>query len=402
MIRHSLRKYISQWLRESISLIVRIFYAIIIVILNKKLKTQSNSNAIVVSRIDRIGDFIIWLDAAKELQRLYPDKAITLLCLSPCTHIAEATGYFDTIIPLSIGLVYSLNPCRKWQLRRMLHGIKADILLQCIYSRSLAADYVSSCVAATQKITPDSDSANIRSVVRKISNIIYDKIIAVPSTNAHELEHNAELLHGLGLSYSTAPQLLPYFESRIVPAEKYFVIFAGARDEDRRWSTNNFASVADYIIANHNLACCLCGSSDDTGTSQQLINTALCEIKYNLTGRTSITDLIEIIRNAEFIISNDTSAIHIAVGTNTPSICVLGPWELGKVLPYKANKTDGRTLPILCYSDMVCRQCHLHKIMHITKECKKNIIKNNRRLCIDKVSPEIVIKEVEGILKYSK
>ncbi len=41
-------------------------------------KRKSGREAVLLVRLDLIGDFIIWLDAAKEFKKLYPGKRIVL------------------------------------------------------------------------------------------------------------------------------------------------------------------------------------------------------------------------------------------------------------------------------------------------------------------------------------
>ena len=76
-------------------------------------------------------------------------------------------------------------------------------------------------------------------------------------------------------------------------------------------------------------------------------------------GQTSLPELIEIIRGAEFMVTNDTSAVHFAAAVNTQAFCIWGPWEYGRFLPYEVELTEGRNLPIVCYHDMKCRNCLL-------------------------------------------
>lgn len=43
-------------------------------------KKEKGAKGILLVRFSHIGDFVIWLDAAKEYRNLYPGETITLLC----------------------------------------------------------------------------------------------------------------------------------------------------------------------------------------------------------------------------------------------------------------------------------------------------------------------------------
>ena len=64
-----------------------------------------------------LGDFILWLDSAKEYRKLFPDKTILLICDSPLKPIAEATCYFDKVYLLDASEYWTTNPVTLYKLR---------------------------------------------------------------------------------------------------------------------------------------------------------------------------------------------------------------------------------------------------------------------------------------------
>ena len=65
------------------------------------LKRQSVKGVVTVLKYDGIGDFILFLDAAKGLRELYKDKKLILSCPKAVKEIAEQSGYFDEVICIS-------------------------------------------------------------------------------------------------------------------------------------------------------------------------------------------------------------------------------------------------------------------------------------------------------------
>jgi ADP-heptose:LPS heptosyltransferase len=55
---------------------------------------------------------------------------------------------------------------------------------------------------------------------------------------------------------------------------------------------------------------------------------------YNLTGQIPLTSLVKYLEDAELLISNETSPVHIAAAVNTPVICISNGNHLGRFNPY--------------------------------------------------------------------
>ena len=111
-------------------------------------------------------------------------------------------------------------------------------------------------------------------------------------------------------------------------------------------------------------------------------------------GETSLPELIEIIRKAEFIVTNDTSAVHFAAAVNTQAFCIWGPWEYGRFLPYKVEKMEDRKLPIVCYHEIECRNCLLDG-RGKTGECMRFIQSKGIRRCLSEVTVDDVLEKID-------
>lgn len=380
----SIRKPISQWRAKMYC------YSI----LRSNRKKCDTANTIVLMRLDGIGDFIIWLDAAKEYRVAFPNKKVILVCCSYHLDIAKAFDYFDEIIPITLQALYSF---KRYVLPKELFNISADMLIQCVYSRTIAMDFVASCIPAKEKISIDGDCTNIDSINKKITDTLYDKLVITPDTHLHEVQRNAELLRGLGHPFITHLPLLPIFESdrTMLPNRDYFVVFPGGSQSERRWSVSNFYEVAERIYMITGLTCCICGAQNEERLAAEFSALCVDKISYiNLVDKTTLAELIEVIRKARFIISNDTSAIHIAVATTTPSICILGPLMFGRFMPYSVDDTDNRLLSFVCCEEMKCAQCY----MKYSDECKACIAKQGKYLCIYNVSIDSVNEKVDKLL----
>jgi ADP-heptose:LPS heptosyltransferase len=99
---------------------------------------------------------------------------------------------------------------------------------------------------------------------------------------------------------------------------RYIVIHPGASEMSRRWSLQNFASVADYL-ARDGFRVVLSGVSDEAGIADDVA----ARMRYpavNLAGRTGLGALAALLSEASLLVSNDTGVSHLAAALRVPSV----------------------------------------------------------------------------------
>lgn len=371
------------------------------------LRSNEENNRVLVIKTDAIGDFIIWLDSAKEFQNLYPGKRLTLMCSAPCVEIARTAGFFDEIITLDIRRFEGDNSYKKEMLSK-LRELSFETVIQTAYSRTVHMDMLAASIPAGEKIgfVSDETRTNLSRYIAFKSNkrrldAIYDRLIPVSSQWLMEVKRNGELIRGLGRKdFLTGIPVLNKYDARpeIIPDGDYFIIFPGASTPKKMWDIKNFAAVADHVYERTGWMAYVCGSREE-----QYLYAKLAEYKKPETlvedylGKTTLMELAEVIRNAKLVISNDTSGIHFAAAVNTPSVCILGEYNYGRFLPYDFDKKDegGFSPMLICNADMPCKRCAVGKM---TSECKACMAVTGRYLCVDKVTVEQVIKAVDNII----
>jgi len=174
--------------------------------------------------------------------------------------------------------------------------------------------------------------------------------------------------------------------------DKYVVLFPGAGAPYRQWETDKFALVADMIYEKFNLPGVICGSSQDKGLSDMIITKSKAHL-IDIAGRTSLSDLIHVIRNADLVIGNETSAIHIAPSVNTPSVCILGGGNFGRFMPYIIETCSNPCLPIPVFHKMDCFGCRWRK------PCIPRFDKQSVVPCISVITVDAVWEQTRVILR---
>jgi heptosyltransferase-1 len=150
--------------------------------------------------------------------------------------------------------------------------------------------------------------------------------------------------------------------SKKVNTGKYVVLVPGAAQPNKRWPIERFAELADKITNKFGLSIVAAGSQGE----QEYID-AIGKGVINLAGRTSVRELVPLMKGTSLVVSNDTGPGHIAAALGVPVVMIFGPTNPARVCPYKrpdcvvAIDTTTRGMKADSYDPK-------HAITHITVE----------------------------------
>jgi lipopolysaccharide heptosyltransferase II len=126
---------------------------------------------------------------------------------------------------------------------------------------------------------------------------------------------------------------------------KYAVIVPGARWKTKRWPSKNFGKLISLLP----LDTVIVGGRSDLSIANEIL--AASESKtVSLAGKTNLHELIEVIKGARFVVSNDSGPMHIAAALNIPVFAIFGPTDPLRTGPYGKNHTVIR-------KDISCAPC---------------------------------------------
>ncbi len=111
----------------------------------------------------------------------------------------------------------------------------------------------------------------------------------------------------------------------------------GARWWNKRWPAAAFGRTMECIAAARpDTRFAILGGQEDIPLAEEIFRHAPNRT-LNLAGQTSLHEVIEVIRAAQLIITNDTGPMHMAAATGTPMIALFGPTNPARTGPYGAN-----------------------------------------------------------------
>lgn len=322
-------------------------------------RTSATVGPIALIRLDAIGDFVMWLDAARHLRTLYPGRHICLLANAAWCELAQGLPYWDEVIPIDVpGLVR--RPLYRW---RSIHRISRRKFSSAIcpsYSRDFwTGDSILRATRAAERIGYDGDFSNSTQAYRRFSDRWYTRLVPARPGLFTELRRNAEFVSHLGgLTLNPALATLPQRVGGPHGSQAaYCILFPGASWSGKRWPVENFVELGVRLRAHGDWRMVLCGSSSERDLCDRVAH-ALGGDALNLAGETSLLQLTEWIRSAKLLVSNDTSAIHIAAAVGTASVCIVGGGHFGRFLPYDALISG--CVPRVAVHEMPCFHCNWH------------------------------------------
>ncbi len=348
-----------------------------------------------IIRLDVIGDFVLWLDAAETLCRHYHDdgKHVTLLGNCVWADWARELGVADEVWGIDRRQFIS-DLHYRWHWLRKIRKADFITIIATAFTRDFRfEDSIVRISGAPERIGSQGEHSVFMQWREHTSGGWYSKLIFASKEPLMELERNAEFVRGLGIAnYMARVASLPVLSNlpeNLSIAEPYFVIFPGASWPGRQWSADNFATLLDRLHGQTGWLGVLCGSKEEVAICTT-ISSKVQTRTLVLAGETSLAQFAEVLRGAKLLVSNETVAIHIASAVNTASVCILGGGHYGRFVPYCNGAGD--TVPVPVISKIDCFGCDWI--------CTKSYKPGEAVPCIRAVSVQQVLDEcIKIILK---
>ena len=311
-------------------------------------------------RLDLIGDFVLWLDAAQAYRRLYPHKKITLAVNSACVDLAKALPHWDEVLSIDLAALRE-NYIYRLLILLNLRWCNFEVAIQPTFSREFAGDLVLRSTFAQERIGYAGDANNITISLKTKTDSWYTRLVPNDPLQIMELNINAHFVRKLGCAnFLSCTPNIPDLGTRLDTQQfksSYIVVAPGASWHPKMWPVQNFAQVIRQLVAQFRVQIVLCGGKSDQPICAELAKLLSPLQIIDLSGETSLTELVEIIRGAKLVLTNDSAPTHLAAATSTPSICILGGGHFKRFLPYQSEQQSDAPLPTVIYDEMTCFGC---------------------------------------------
>lgn len=355
--------------------------------------TCTDKTTVLLIRLDAIGDFVLWLDAAQELRNIYPVSShrLVLIANSSWAQFAATLPYFDVVVSIDRTKFFQDRHYRRRHLAA-IQQLSPDIAIHPAYSRELLfGDAIIRTCGAPQRISPVGDTSRIRPWLKPLADQWYTTLLVDNSLELSELNRTAEFIRELGNpTYQPRLSELPVNNQDRRGEHPYLVVVPGALMAYRRWPVVCFVELVQRIQTVTGWNIVLCGGPGEESLGQNFAQLSTCSVD-NRIGSTTLEQLISIIAGAKLVLSNETAAVHIATAVATPAVCILGGGHYGRFMPYPVElASENRPIPVPVQHPMECYGCNW--------QCSYPVKSGEPMPCIARITVDDVWKSVKTLL----
>ncbi|NJD39015.1 MAG: lipopolysaccharide heptosyltransferase II [Geobacter sp.] len=289
---------------------------------------EQNPHKILIRAVNWIGDAVMTTPALQAVRETFPAAEITLLANPLVGQLLQGHPAVDRVLLFDrTGQHQGL--AGRLRLARQLRPEGFDLAL--ILPNSFDAALVPWLARIPQRWGKASDGR---------SWLLTNCFQEPPHVNReHEVYYYLRLLAAFDIKGSaTTPFLVTTpDEDRvatemlaahgIAPHERLVGINAGASfGSAKRWYPERFAEVASRLAASRDARIILFGGPDEVAIVAA-IDAALAGNCVNMAGKTTVRQLMALIKRCSFFVTNDSGPMHIAAAFGVPLVAIFGPTD---------------------------------------------------------------------------
>lgn len=351
---------------------------------------KNDIKKILIIRLSALGDAIHTLPLANALRKKYPNIQIDWI-------VEDKAEKFIVNNPL-INNVYVLER-KKWKKMGKFAVFKEFFNI----IRKIRMEHYD-VVIDTQQLFKSSFIMGLSSGRRKLaldggrefSWIFANEIIATGrkqfDVNYHVVKRNLEIAQYLGCENIEPEFVIPDFEreysqnikdiiSNLDITKKTILIAPATTWKNKHWSVNAWIDVINEFKENYNIV--ITATEKEKVLTDKILEKVSNVNITNLTGMTTLADIVYICKNVDLVISPDSGSAHIAWAVSHPKIITLFFATSSKrTAPYGEKYFSVQT-------KSECSPC-------MKKHCK---LKTNKNKCIGEIFSEEIINIVKKVLQ---
>lgn len=377
---------------QNIRLLFYYFDALILLFIKKPKKEFGKKKKVLIVYTYALGDSVIFYGVIPYIKKAFPGEKYDLYitCNSPYKELFETA--FDNVIAIPYSKA-STSPKVRMEFLKRIRETYFDIAIDPIGCEECGPNvFAMNAVCANEKIGFLSAQDKKYQCPGWLRKKAYTNVHYFKEKNVHKTKYYANVASVIA-NEQVEPQLssLPSKTTDFDLPERYIIINPSASIPVKRWPTEHFVNITAniYKLAQEPIVCC--GTNSDAEVIDEYINSLTADIPvFNIAGKTSVLQLIDVIKNADLVITNDTSIFHIAVMTQRPTCVVSGCYVYDEFLNYIDNVKDSdieKNLKILARK-LECMNCN--------NSCKYKFDKTYP--CVEEITEQEVVEAIEELL----
>lgn len=307
-----------------------------------------NKNSLLIIRLDAIGDYILFRNFLEELAKdeVYKNYKRVL-----CGNIMWKSLFeewdektVNDVIWIDRKKFYK-NPVYRYQKQKEIRKQGFELAIESTYSRLLLfGDAIANVSGAEKRIGNEGNTDNLIPKEKELADSFYTHLLETSNKPVFEFDRNKIffeqfLNRKIDLNY---PSLINKIEEK-EKKQNQIALFIGASEIYKTWHFENFAKlILELYSIKNELNFVLIGGKNEQILAKQIIefvnknqnNFDIQSKIVDLTGKTNLIELTQIIAQSNLLITNETVASHLGAATKIKTICVANGRHIGRFSPY--------------------------------------------------------------------
>lgn len=298
---------------------------------------------LLVLRLDNIGDVIMTSPVFKTLRENLPEAKITLMASPGGALTAPLLPWIDEVLPWRVlwqdlGRL-DFNPDREWELIQTLQQRNFDAaIILTSFSQSPHPAALICTLAGIPLRLGESQEQDLGTLTHAI--------LFAPD-HIHQVERNLRLIESVGFAVGDRRLSLAIPQVANLPRDPYLLLNPWTSCQSRNYHPVRFAEAARRLSQITGWPVVITGVDKDRERSSVLFET-LGDRAIDQIGKTSLSELVALIAQAQLVLTNNTSTMHIADATGTPNVVLFAGTE--KESQWQPRHSPSRLLrrPTVC------------------------------------------------------
>ncbi|MCX7957158.1 MAG: glycosyltransferase family 9 protein, partial [Endomicrobia bacterium] len=353
-----------------------------------ELKTKMK---ILLINLGGLGDMIMMMPIIKALYDKYPYSEYQLLTIPRSKDVAIKVGFFSKVFVLPI----HYKMINLWKIKDFIEILiklrreKFDVIINLREVNSLLGMLKIFLIKNFVK------SNLLIGYGKKYYKKIFDFYCQAENfSSVNEVELTYKLLSSLGIKGKPDYIFYPldgksqnwaekYIESKTISNSDILIGFCpGSFRPSRRWPLNYWKELAYKIVNNYsNAKIFVFGSRDEKKLSQE-ISSNISSVIETHNDIDDFNELSAVMNKMDIVITNDTGIMHLAAALKRRVICIFGPGDVTRYIPY----VEKDNLFILREESILCK-----------RPCYRYNCKNLE--CLRKITPQYVFEVIKNIIE---
>lgn len=278
---------------------------------------------ILVVRTDRIGDVVLTSPAFKVLRESFPYAKISVLVTPTTKELVEGNPNIDHVLvddrKDEHGGVFGF-----WRLMNSLREKRFDCAI--IFHTKRRANALCFFAGIPTRVGYRNN---------KWGFLLTDPVADKRHEGIkHESQYCLDVIRHLGVTVGSGVVFLPLQKEAEEWAEAWLkeqkilllkdsliAVHPGASGPEKQWTKAGFSQVIQQLIDKYSAKVVMIGSSDIQPVAQEIQMLAQRPV-WDLTGKTTVSQMASLLKRCTFLISNDSGPVHVADAVGTPVISI--------------------------------------------------------------------------------